>query len=409
MRITTATQFQQSVETLQRRQESLQMAQERLVSGKKIARASDDPTEAARAERALARQSQIEATQRALEASRQAMSLAESALGDGVDIMQRVRELVVQSGNASYSDDQRLSIASELRGLRQQLLGVANRSDGAGGYLFAGQGAASPPFVDGAVGVEFKGTAGQALAASSETMPLSVDGKATWLMSLTGNGVFETAYAASSTAPLTHQPRSWIDAGRVTDPSLLRDASYTLSFSGSAASGISVTVSRSPAGTPALSPATRPFVSGQAIGFDGIAVTVTGSPASGLDTFKVSPATRDLSPFGAIDKIASALEAGGRTAAQVTQTVQSGLRDLDSALGTLISVRSGIGGVLGKIEGASARLGDTKVAAQADRSAAEDLDMVEAVSQFQSRQTSYDAALKAYSMVQRLSLFEYIR
>ena len=34
--------------------------------------------------------------------------------------------------------------------------------------------------------------------------------------------------------------------------------------------------------------------------------------------------------------------------------------------------------------------------------------MVEAVSSFQTRQTSYDAALKAYSMVQRLSLFQYL-
>jgi flagellar hook-associated protein 3 FlgL len=31
------------------------------------------------------------------------------------------------------------------------------------------------------------------------------------------------------------------------------------------------------------------------------------------------------------------------------------------------------------------------------------------VSEFQARQTNYDAALKAYSMVQRLSLFDYIR
>jgi flagellar hook-associated protein 3 FlgL len=34
--------------------------------------------------------------------------------------------------------------------------------------------------------------------------------------------------------------------------------------------------------------------------------------------------------------------------------------------------------------------------------------MVEAISEFQARQSSYDAALKAYSMVQRLSLFNYI-
>jgi flagellar hook-associated protein 3 FlgL len=33
---------------------------------------------------------------------------------------------------------------------------------------------------------------------------------------------------------------------------------------------------------------------------------------------------------------------------------------------------------------------------------------VEAISRFQSQQSGYDAALKSYSIVQRLSLFQYI-
>ena len=402
LRITSASQFERSVDILQQRQQGLQATQERLISGKKIARPSDDPTEAARAERALARQSRVEASQRALDASRHAMSSSESALGDAVDLMQRVRELVVQAGNASYADAQRRSIAEELRGLRQQLLGVANRSDGAGGYLFAGQGAAMPPFIDGSAGVEFKGTAGQALAAASETLPLSVDGSATWLKSATGNGVFETAYNGTNASP-----QVWIDAGRVTDPSAVEAASYALTFSGNSTIGYSVTIARTPAGPPALA-TPRPYVSGKAIEFDGIAVTITGTPSAN-DTFQIQPSTRDLSPFEALDRLASELETVGRTGAQITQTVQHGLRDLDATMGTLISVRSRLGGLLDQIDGVEGRLAEQKVAAQTDRSQAEDLDMVEAVSQFQARQTSYDAALKAYSMVQRLSLFEYIR
>jgi flagellar hook-associated protein 3 FlgL len=54
------------------------------------------------------------------------------------------------------------------------------------------------------------------------------------------------------------------------------------------------------------------------------------------------------------------------------------------------------------------RIADSKLAAQTERSNAEDLDMVQAISDFQNRQTGYDAALKAYSMVQRMSLFNYI-
>ena len=46
--------------------------------------------------------------------------------------------------------------------------------------------------------------------------------------------------------------------------------------------------------------------------------------------------------------------------------------------------------------------------AETDRSAAVDLDMVQAISDFQGKQTGYEAALKSYSMVQKLSLMQYI-
>jgi flagellar hook-associated protein 3 FlgL len=405
MRITTASQFERSVDILQQRQQGMQSTQERLISGKRIARPSDDPTQAARAERALASQSRIEASQRALEASRSVMEQSESALGDAVDVMQRVRELVVQAGNGAYADAQRRSIADELRGLRQQLLGIANRSDGAGGYLFAGQGASMPPFVDGSSGVEFKGTAGQMIAAASEVLPLSVDGAATWMKSGSGNGVFETAYEVP--ADPDHRPAVWIDAGRVTEPgALAADISYSISFGGDADSGYTVTLSPAPADG---SPATRAFESGKAIEFDGLAIAITGTPAPGQDTFAIRPSSRNLSPFDVLDQLAEELETPSRTGAQTTQTVQHGLRDVDSTLDTLMSLRSRLGGVLDQTDGIDGRLAEQKVAAQSDRSEAEDLDMVEAVSKFQARQTSYDAALKAYSMVQRLSLFEYIR
>jgi len=400
MRINTANQFERSIEILQSRQQSLQSAQERLTSGKRIARASDDPTGAARAERALAQESRIVAKQRALEASRNAMSQAETALGDASDLMQRARELVVQAGNASYADAQRRSIAEELRGLRQQLLGVANRSDGAGGYLFAGQGAPSAPFVDAPGGVQFAGTSGQMQAAGSEELPISIDGDATWLKAPSGNGVFVTSAASGNAGG------AWIDAGKVTTPADLAPVTaYSIVFAVDGAGTTTWEVSPPPTVGPG---GPQPYQAGKAIEFDGLAVSVHGVPAAG-DTFEIQPSQRDLSVFTALDQVITDLQTSGRSGAQTTQTVQRGLRDLDAALGSLIAARSRLGGILDQTDGLEMRLGDTKVAAQAERSAAEDLDMVEAVSQFQSRQTSYDAALKAYSMVQRLSLFEYIR
>ena len=47
---------------------------------------------------------------------------------------------MIAAGNASYSDAERKGLANKLQGIRDQLLTIANRADGAGGYLFSGQG-----------------------------------------------------------------------------------------------------------------------------------------------------------------------------------------------------------------------------------------------------------------------------
>ena len=409
MRISTASQFDRSVDLIQRRQLALQASHEQLASGKRITRASDDPTQAAIAERALARDARLEADQRALESSRQVMAQSESALGSAVDMMQRIRELVVQAGNAAGGDTNRKVIAEELRGLRQQLLGVANQQDGNGNYLFAGRGGATAPFVDVAGSVEFRGTAGSLASALGSAVPMSVDGADAWMQAATGNGVFKAAYSRDPSAPASHQTQAWIDTGKITDPASLTGESYSLTFAGDASAGYSVTITRTTgAAAPAAEPP-RPYVSGQPIAFDGMEVTISGTPSPGLDTFEITPSTRDLSVFGVLDGLATELGTSGRSSAQVAQTVQDGLRDLDSVMGSLMTMRSRIGFTMEQADGLDGRMGDGRIAAQAQRSAAEDVDMAKAITEFQGHQTSYDAALKAYSMVQRLSLFEYIR
>lgn len=397
MRINTANQFERSVETLQQRQQALHTAQDRITSGKRVLRPSDDPAAAARAERALVQQYRVDADRRGLDASKQAMVQAESALGDAVGLMQRVRELVVQAGSPIYGETQRGAIVEELRVLRQQVIDIANRGDGAGGFLFAGQGAGAAPFLDGAQGVSYRGTPGE-MGAAGASLPLSVDGRATWMNSMSGNGVFVTAPVEGN------GDGAWIDAGRVTDPAALTGTSYTIEFA-DGGGGTVWQIVPAPEDGPS---GPQPFVSGQAIEFDGLAVRIHGKPEAG-DRFTIDPAERELSLFDALDRTIAGLSQSGRSSVQVTQTVQTGLRDLDAVLGTLMTVRTRLGGALEQAEGLDGRLADERAAAQATRSAAEDVDLAEAVSDFQMRQTSYDAALKAYSMVQRLSLFEYIR
>ena len=398
MRISNANSYDAAIANLQRRQGEMSESQLQLTSGKRVNRASDDPTAAARAERALATEARSKSTQRAVDASRNAMTLGESALGDAADLMQQARDFIVAAGNATYTDAERRGVAASLRELRRQLFDVANRSDGAGAYLFGGQGSSAPPFVDVPGGVQFRGVAGHIDAAPGESLPLTLDGLGAWLQARTGNGVFETRVGTSTGS-------ASIDTGTVTDPSAITGDPYSVSFS--VAGGVT-TYSVLRNGAAMVPPmANLPYTAGSAIEVDGMSFEISGAPADG-DSFDIVPSTASLSVFDVLDRTAADLEQPGRSGGQIAQTVAFGLRDVDASMARLSAERTQAGDALNRIDAAADRLDDLVLKAKTERSDAEDLDMVEAVSNFQTQQSGYDAALKSYSMVQRLSLFQYL-
>ncbi len=396
MRIATANANDAALNALMTRQTNLAESQQQLTTGKRVNRASDDPAAAARAERALAAEARSTANLRAVAASDNAMTLAESALGDAGDLLQSVREKLVAAGNASFSDADRSSLADELSEMRKQLLAVANRTDGAGTHLFGGQGANQAPFVDAAGGVQFVGANGQVQAASGEALPLTVDGQAAWMSARDGNGVFATR-AVTSTGS------AWIDTGSVTDPQQLTGATYSVQF---AVSGATTTYSVLKNGA-ATAQSNLAFQPGQAIKVDGMSATIAGSPAN-ADTFELAPSNPNLSVFDALDAAITDLRTPNRSGTQITQANSTNLRNIDAVLGQLQAARSQVGATMNRIDGVSDRLAASKLSMRTERSNAEDLDMTAALSEFAKQQTGYDAALKSYSLVQKLSLFNYL-
>ncbi len=402
MRLSTANLYDASIANLQRRQNTLQQQQQQLSSGKRVSLASDDPTGAARAERALASIGRVEANQRALEASRNSMTLAESALGDATELLQQARETMISAGNASYSDAERMGLANKLQGLRDQLLAIANRPDGAGGFVFSGQGSANPPFLDQAGGVNYVGISGTIQTGNLENFQLTVDGRGAWEQARSGNGNFVTDAGMNSIDP-TLPAKGWIDSGRVTNPPLLTGQNYRIDITGSAPSQ-TYSVTNVDTGTGV---AGGTFAPGQSIEFDGMAVTISGAPADG-DNFSIAPATNTLKVFDVLDRTINELKTPLRDNAQIQQSNAGRMRDIDAIMGNLQNVRSQVGERLNNLDGTETRLAALKQYSTEEKSAAEDLDMVQAISDFQNQQTGYDTALKTYAMVQRMSLFQYI-
>ncbi|MBS0447592.1 MAG: flagellar hook-associated protein FlgL [Proteobacteria bacterium] len=396
MRIATSNAYANAIQALQTRQSDLSTTQMQLTTGLRVSKASDDPAAAARAERALAAQARTTAAQRAVDASNNAMTLTESALGSANDLLQQVHDTMVQAGNASLSDSDRQSLAEQIQGLRDQLLTVANSTDGQGNYLFGGQGSTQVPFVDAPGGVKFVGVAGQTNSASTDQLPLAIDGRAAWLQAPTGNGVFQTSAVQSNGS-------AWIDVGSVTDASQVTGSTYSIDFS---VSGGNTTYSILKDGQP-TSQSNVAFTPGKAVQIDGMSATISGNPADG-DQFQLAPSTPTLSVFDALDQTIADLKTPGRSAAQIQQANAHDLTSINAAMNQLSSARSAAGSVMNRVNDITSRLSAQSLSAQTAQSDAQDLDMTQALSSFTNQQTGYEAALKAYSMIQGMSMFQYI-
>jgi flagellar hook-associated protein 3 FlgL len=225
------------------------------------------------------------------------------------------------------------------------------------------------------------------------------------LKAKTGNGVYVTAPVAANTGA------AWISAGSVSSPSALQypaapnttPPQYTVNFTVSA--GVTTYTVLKDGGGTALS--NVPYQSSKSIDIDGMSFSISGQPAD-TDTFTIDQSNNNLSVFDALDSAISSLNTANLNSGQVSQTVNRGLSNLDSILGNVAAARSAVGESLNRMDGIESRISSSTLAAQNERSSAEDLDMVQGISNFQNQQSSYDAALKSYAMVQKLTLFQYI-
>jgi flagellar hook-associated protein 3 FlgL len=452
-RLGTANTYDNALRNLTGRQTSLSNLQENLTSGKKVVRASDDPTGAAQAERAQTRLARIIADQRALESQRNSIAMAESTLGDVSDAINNFRELVVSAGNGSHTAEERKTIAVQLQGLRDQVLALSNRQDTNGLPLFGALGSKDIPFGGVSPNYAFNGLPGQKTS-SEFAIPFALDGQSAFMLpagSSAQKEVFNvTATTSNVTAP-TSPGNPELKLGSnvvVTDKALLNGSAYEVNFTSvvEGADGMvtaTYTVKEVPdlgtvltANGTVLNPSTPTpppvvFKKGTPInitltGVPGmgaikaggepdtvpgsnpevrISARITGTPKSGdVMALKATPRT---SVFSVLDDAISGLHDAPNSSA-ANQSISQSLISIDFSLNRLSAVRGQAGDLLNRADRITANQEKRSIQLEGDRSRAEDLDMIKGVADFQNQQTGYQAALQSYAQVQKLSLFNFI-
>lgn len=198
MQVSTQMLYQQSVDNITHLQAEWLKYGEQVFTGRRVHRPSDDPIAASQA--VTLSQAQAQNSQYALARTfaTQRVSLEESVLGQASTAIIAAQEKIIQAGNGTLNDDDRASLAIDLQGIRDQLLNLANSTDGNGRYIFAGYRTDTPPFNPGTG--EYRGGADNITQQVDSARVMVIGHTGEWVFnSLTSNAVPEPDGSASET------------------------------------------------------------------------------------------------------------------------------------------------------------------------------------------------------------------
>lgn len=400
MRISSGSVFDTNVSMLNQQQASLLHTNQQLASGRRVLTPADDPASSANALQV----SQADGTNTQYETNRNAVkgstSMAEAVLQSVSTLIEDVKTLAVQAGNGAMSPSDRKTIADEIQGRFDELVGLANTTDGTGNYLFSGFQGRTIPFVKTALGVQYMGDDGHRMVqvSSSRKMAASDSGADIFIRIKSGNGVFVTEATPTNTGTAS------IGQGLLTNANDFAGKTYKLTFTGpdtyDVTDGQGNAISTGNA-----------YSSGDAIALPGMQFSIVGTPDAG-DSFTISPSGNE-GLFKTMSDLMGALRnqspAGdAATGAILASNLSKALSGLDRGLDQVLTVRASLGSRLNELDSLQATGEDLNMQYKQTLSTLEDLDFNKAVSDLNRQTTSLTAAQKSFKQVADLSMFNYM-
>ncbi|MBE9397826.1 flagellar hook-associated protein FlgL [Pontibacterium sp. N1Y112] len=406
MRISTQQVYTQSVYNMQQSQLKLAELNEQIATGKRIQSAADDPVGAAQMVALNEELAQLEKYESNIGYAQNSLDLEEAVLSDINIAMDRMSELTVQAGSSTLSNNDRESIANELRGLTEYVAGLMNTQTASGEYIFAGSQGHTQPFVqDGNGHYPYQGDDGQRqIQAGASFLVTTGDPGSEVFMAVPGTldvsllGVDTDALAVVVTDE-TSADAMFSDAGDL-HLSIAEDALGHFSYSLNDSSGNAL-------GDPALSNVA--FTPPDTLEYEGLCLTLNPTGAADITLRGETPQQSILDV--ALD-LADALEqpvTGSDDQQRVSDAVAQALSDIDSAQEQLLSVQTAIGARSGALERQLDSNQELQLITKSTLSSIEDTDLTTAITDLQLEQILLEASQVVFGQVTGMSLFDYIR
>lgn len=179
MQISTNYLFERAVNQMSAVQTELAKSQAQIAARKQVLNPSDAPDQAAAIQRLKSVLARQDSYAKALGTIDTRLGAEDSTLSSASDMLIRVKEISIQAANDTLSPSDRQVLGVELKGLRDQLLSLANAQDDRGNYLFAGSRVRQPAFAtDGKGQVAYQGdqTRMNVLVGEQRSVPINRTG-----------------------------------------------------------------------------------------------------------------------------------------------------------------------------------------------------------------------------------------
>lgn len=429
MRISTSTVYDLGVGSIQQQTAAWLKTQQQIAAQRRILTPADDPVAAARVlevsqSKAINQQYDVN-----MGSASSVLAMEDTTLTSVESLITDAKTVALNAGNPSQTNATLASLAAGLRGSYNQLLGLANSTDGNGQYLFSGYKGATQPFSEKTPGnVVYNGDQGQRLVqiSASRQIATSDAGSDVFQQIKNGNGTFVTAAAAGNTGA------GIVSAGNVLNPNLwnspTNNKDFSIKFAVSAAVPPVTTYdivdnvtgnSLLTGAAPGAAPYPRTFSSGSTISlksqgaeppFDfGTELSISGAPANG-DTFSVKASSNE-SIFTTLDNLITTLQTANVPANQTAlmNNLQTAIKNLGNGLDKVLTVHASVGMRMQEIDAVKSTGQDIALQYDTTLSNLQDLDYAKAITDLTRQQTGLQAAQQSFAKIQGLSLFNYIQ
>lgn len=412
MRLSTQQFFLGGLNNILDAQKRLNTLQEQIATGKKISSPADDPIGAAQT---IAINQQLSITQQYRKnaaAAESRLRIEEITLSSMDDVVKRVRELTIQSGNGALGLGDRRGIAAELQQRLEQLTGFTNTQDANGLYIFGGYQSEQRPFVQSSGGgFVYQGDEGQMFLKVADNVNVAV--------SDSGRNVFQDMdephdfgavpnVANSGTGAVANQAvlnqkdfdAFWPEDATVTFSVIGPDTFYTVTrvSDGLVLSG----------GTPSGPLNNVPYNPGDTLEFAGTHIEFSGVPANGDSIDITSAPANKLGMLDAIKKLIDGLE-NLPNGVNLGELIADTLVSMDRAQNNILTTEAQVGARLNLVDDAVAGHENLDIISRKVLSDIEDLDYAEALSNLSQQSFLLEATQQTFARITNLSLFNFLR